>query len=92
MVTLRKILKGEDITVKYDRDGYYGKDCKCSTCQGVSTRNLVPPAKQLTHTAPVADSGNAKKRKGHRGGKTGRAEKAKRARTAEDEDKSDPNE
>ena len=62
--------------VKYEKGGYYGKECKCSTCTGSSTRILKRPARD-EHVPQDLPVQRVKRRKGHRGGKPARAKKLK---------------
>lgn len=78
MLALRDIEAGEEITVKYNRDGYYGEHCMCSTCTGHSTRKLLRPLLEGSNQTNAETSERKGKRKGHRGGKNGKAKRAKR--------------
>ena len=40
MIATRKICAGEEIMVKYQEGGYYGKECLCRTCTGNNTRDM----------------------------------------------------
>lgn len=77
MIALRNIDKGEEITVKYNRNGYYGEHCMCSTCRGTSTRKLLRPVFEKSNEPETGEDNKRKKRKGHRGGKNRRAKRIK---------------
>jgi hypothetical protein len=40
IMTIKNIPKDEEITVKYEKNGYYHEDCLCETCTGTNTRDL----------------------------------------------------
>jgi hypothetical protein len=40
MVAIKPIAMNEEITVKYQQSGYYGRDCRCRSCTGVDTSDL----------------------------------------------------
>jgi hypothetical protein len=40
MATVQPISMGEEITIKYQKSGYYSQDCLCSTCTGKDTSDL----------------------------------------------------
>ncbi|KAH9978370.1 hypothetical protein BJV77DRAFT_956461 [Russula vinacea] len=40
MLAIKNIPRGQEITVRYDRSGYYAEECLCKTCTGKDPRDV----------------------------------------------------
>jgi len=40
VASIQPIAEGEEVTTKYEKGGYYGEHCLCSSCTGKDTNNL----------------------------------------------------
>ncbi|KZV64116.1 hypothetical protein PENSPDRAFT_588890 [Peniophora sp. CONT] len=57
----RQIRKGEQITVKYSKEGYYRSRCLCFSCTGELTTQLQRPKRAADDAAEVEPSRPKKK-------------------------------
>lgn len=40
MVAIKPITTGEEVTVRYEKGGYYGQKCRCKGCSGTDPTDL----------------------------------------------------